>query len=387
MQLNQILDFLMEPNHQAQQYLLQSDLNVLFINPEATGANFYKIFVPFWVLKKAQPLSTAITGWTKFNPVKRFKNDSKTPIRSRQIVWADTIVIPFTNQPLKDFMEASRIVNPNTRILFHVDFDFIDIPEDHPLKEAFDTDSINNVIQNIMSCDTTVVSNPKLASHLITRLKELGHEADRDNFAVQLLCVDEETMLDGVQQPKSKDPDHFNLLVLANDNQISDMETISKALIKAKEKHGNYLKIIYFGANKNKPRFERAVKGLQYIPEGAVPVWKYYEKLAKINPNAVIIPSDRTEWSIRSTDYKRFLDCSLLKIPVLTPKVHPMDVLIENGQNGLFYESDNELLQHIDSLIGDRKLGASIGDAAYNFVENNFSYNRDKMQRIINLIG
>lgn len=387
MTLQQSLDNILYPYYQEQQYLYRSNLNVLFISPEATGGNYYRMIVPYWVLKKTGVVNTAITGWSKYNPAKRFRNEEKTPIRSKQILWADTIVFPFTNQPLKDFFEVCRTLNPNARLVYHVDFDFLEMPEKHPLKDAFTNKAVNDIIDNIVSADTTVVSNNLLATFLITKLQELGHEVDRSKFAVQILCYDDEVFLQNVDKPTDKDPEHFNLMVLAGDNQISDIKSVIDLLKEAKAKHGKTLKITFFGANKNKEGFSSMVKGLEYIPEKAVPIWNYYKKLAEINPDAVIIPSDQTEWTIRSHDYKRFIDCSILDFPTICPNCAPLNVIIKHGENGYLYNNRDEFHTVLDGLISDKALANTVGIAANDTAMQNFFYNKDKLQRLINLLG
>lgn len=386
MQLFDVLESLKLSANQASQYVYRSKLNVLFVNPEATGGNFYKMMLPFEVLKTTSVVSTAITGWSKYNPIKRFRSDDKSPINSYQVVWSDTIVIPFTNQPLYEFMEMAKIINPNTLIHYHIDFDFIDLPKTHPLKDAFSKDKVDTIIKNIRAADKVVVTNAQLATHLITRIQEMGEEVSRDKFAVQLLCADEEVMLDGIRGTKPKDS-VFNLCVLAGDNQWSDIEWCMPYLLEAKKKHKNNLKIIVFGVNKNKEGWNKIVKGLEYVPEGAVPIWKYYHKLADLNPNLVLVPSDLSEYTQRSADYKRFIDCGLLEIPIITPKCNPYDVLIKHGENGYLFENGKEFNEVLDKLIAEPNLAVQVGGAAKVYVEDNLTYNRDKLQRLINLLG
>lgn len=386
MQLFNVLDSLKLTAHQVSQYAHRSELNVLFVSPEATGANFYKMIVPYAILQNTSIVRTAITGWSKYNPIKRFRSDDKSPINSVQIVWSDTIVLPFTNQPIGDFVDMAKTINPNTMIVMHIDFDFIDLPKTHPLKDAFSLDKTTAIINNIKKVDKVIVTNNKLATYLITRLQEMGHDISRDKFGVQLLCYDEDLFLEGVNQKATKD-DTFTVCVLAGDNQWSDIESCVPALIKAKKKYKNNLKILFFGINKNKEGWGKIVKGLEYTPEGAVPIWKYYHKLAELNPHLVLVPSDKSDYTLRSSDYKRFIDCAILGIPVITPKANPYDVLIKDKENGFLYDTDEDFCNILDTLIADPKLAIEAGGTAKVYAEDNLSYNRDKIQRLINLLG
>jgi hypothetical protein len=359
---------------------------VLFIHPEATGANFYKIFVPFWVLKQTNVVNTALSGWSKYNPIKRLRTDERFPIRSTQILWADTIVFPFTNQPLKEFYEAVKTINPNCRIVFHVDFDFLDMPQGHPLKDAFDDKSTVYALENAVYSDCAVVTNPLLATRLMTKAMELGYELNRERLAVQLLCYDDDVFMRNTSVNMDKS-DLFNLVVLAGDNQILDVKATMPLIKEAKKKHGKSLKITFFGMNKNKEDFQKLVKGLEYVPEKAVPVWDYYATLNSLKADLVLIPNDGTEWSQRSHDYKRFVDCSMLNLPVITSNNAPFNVVMKDNETGFLYDTDAGFMKVLDTCIGDKNKLQEVGAAANSVVEQNFFYAQDKLQRLINLLG
>lgn len=393
MKLFDKLQGLENPDIEAKQYLFGSQLNILYINPEATGANFYKLFVPCELLARTDVVCTAMGGWQKYNPVKRFRSEDQKPLDSWKIRWADIIVIPFTNQDMSQFMQFAKAIKESMggqqlRIVFHLDFDFTSIPKNHPLKDAFGEKEIDNIYKNIFFADKVVVTNGALASHVISTIRETGQEVDREKFGVQTLSYDPMLFLDRSElTQKERDSDYFNLVVLAGDNQLDDINAVIPLLLEAKKKYGKVLKIIFFGVNKNKEQFSKMVKGLEYIPHGAVPIWKYYSTLSELNPDLVLIPSDLSEYSTRSNDYKRFIDCGILGIPVITANVNPYDKIITHGENGFVYDTPESFDESLAILMSNRDASKEVGQQAKEFCEDNFEFNQQKLQKLLELMA
>lgn len=385
------LEKLNNPAYENSQYVDNDTLHILFVNPEATGANFYKIFAPYQLLKYTKVVETALCGWRKYNPVKRFRNEDKVPISSNKIRWADSMVIPFTNDDITRFMQDCRLRQDPSRvglrIIYHIDFDFYNIPDKHPLKDAFTPEKVANVEKNLLFADSVICTSMPLLTSIVSRLRESGEEIPKDKFLCQFPTVDTDLFLGENKPITEKDKEYFNLVVIAGDNQILDLQPLIPMLKEVKKKHGKAVKVIIFGVNRNKNGFEKMVKGLEYIPVGAVPIWKYYSQLIELNPDLVVIPSDKSEFSLRSNDSKRWIDCAMLNIPTISPVESIADVRIEHGVNGYEYADGKKFLETIDELVADKSKAFEVGKVANDLCEKNFSYTTEKLQRLLNLLG
>ena len=80
------------------QFLKSGQFNILFVNPELTGNDFFKLIMPAWKLKQTEGvIATAFTSVLRYNPTKKYKNLDDYYISGRHIAWANSIVFPFSN--------------------------------------------------------------------------------------------------------------------------------------------------------------------------------------------------------------------------------------------------------------------------------------------------
>ena len=136
--------------------------NVLFVNPQLNGRHFYKYILPYIVMYEFDAWGTALTSMDKYKPNKEYES-VKIPLTSKQIMWADYIVLPFTSDDLKDAYKLIRQINPDVKIVFNVDFNYYQISKLHPVYDKFsDAENISQIEDNIFYSDLTLVTNAKL---------------------------------------------------------------------------------------------------------------------------------------------------------------------------------------------------------------------------------
>lgn len=148
--------------------------NILFVSPQLTSKHLYKFILPFFSFYN-DDIHTAITDLSKYNPFEQIVRLDST-LTSEEILWANYIVFPFTTMDLtKEYglYDAIREVNPHCKIVFFVDFNFYELPEQHPHKELFGFENILTQTElNILMSDLCLVSNLQLKSYLYKRLSE-----------------------------------------------------------------------------------------------------------------------------------------------------------------------------------------------------------------------
>lgn len=377
-------NLLIEPFNDAQ-FNQRNDWNILYVSCETSGANFYRILNPYNALPNTSVVSTALTYWMRYNPQKRFSIPEEHPaLTEKQLIWANTIVIPFITQPISEFVQEAKMINPEVIICYHVELDFINIPDKNPIKTFFSDEVQKTIIDNITIADKVIVTTPLLATYLLTYMQEVGIELDKKKLSVQLLLADSPLFLENVDM-MPKDKAVFTLTVLATNWQMNDIDAVLPMLKNAKKKHGKALKIVFFGINKNADGFDKKMKGLEYIPEKPVPIWEYYKKLNEINSNAVLIPSDASEWTQRSADYKRFIDSSILKTPIITKNVAPYNLVATQNETSFLYDTEEQFLSLLDKLIADPAKAEAVGISANTLIIQNFSFTNDKLQKLIDL--
>jgi len=154
-----------------------SDKNILFMSPQLSGKQLYKIFLPFCGMYNTNNL-TAITSVEKYNPREQLTNIN-LPIKSNyEILWADYVVVPFTAQSLTngehDLYDSIRAINSNCKIVFCIDFNFYELSDLHPYKDIFTREAILKVEDNMWNSDICLVSNMAFRKYLLDKMIKLG---------------------------------------------------------------------------------------------------------------------------------------------------------------------------------------------------------------------
>jgi len=180
--------------------------NILFVAPQLTSKHLYKFILPFFSFYN-ENVHTAITGLEKYNPFEQIVRLNST-LNQQEIMWANFIVFPFTTMDLSKqygFYEAIREVNPDCKIVFFIDFNFYNLPSDHPHKELFDFPNIIDSTElNILYSDICLSSNSHLRNYMIKKFTELSETkfSHLDNFLVNFAeipyLIDEEIVLQNI---------------------------------------------------------------------------------------------------------------------------------------------------------------------------------------------
>ena len=131
-----------EKNFDSQFLTRGYEKNILFVNPQLSKKHFYKMILPFFTLRLKDQnrtrVKTAITTISKYDPEGQLLGGREVEVNektAKMYQWADFIVFPFTTQPLVSEVYAFiRKINPNAKIMYQIDFDYYNLPEQHPYK-------------------------------------------------------------------------------------------------------------------------------------------------------------------------------------------------------------------------------------------------------------
>lgn len=162
--------------------------NVLFVSPHLTPKHVYKYILPYFCMQSGG-VATAITSvenhkFEKYDDVKNLKPE-KSVLLPQHIIWADFIVFPFILNRLGGTEEDSlynqiKKINPDVKIVYHVDFNFYRLPKRHPYYKLFDRKAISNVEDNIYFCDLCLTSNMEFYNELHKIIEKLAETTYKD---------------------------------------------------------------------------------------------------------------------------------------------------------------------------------------------------------------
>lgn len=161
-----------DPSFLQKQFALYKDKNILYVNPQLSGKDLYRVFLPYFAL--SETFGSAIHHISNYNPMQRIIGGKETDIDDYMIDWAHYIFFPFTSQPLvAGLYKRIRQRNPYCKIVYTVDFNFYELRNTHPFYSIFaDNTTIKYVEDNMFYADLVLVNNKNLQTYLLKKWGE-----------------------------------------------------------------------------------------------------------------------------------------------------------------------------------------------------------------------
>lgn len=365
--------------------------NVLFINPQLNGRNFYKYILPYIVMFEWNVWGTAITGMEKYKPNKEYEH-IEVPLNSRQILWADYIVVPFTTQDLKPLYEQLRSINPDIKIVFNVDFNYYKISKNHPLHEEFSKEeSIHAVEDNIFYSDLTLVTNTKLSEFLIKKFtEELANERFKGlKTNVEIgslpLLIDETIVMENVDiEPEPRTDNSLRVGIIATNYTWEDINSYKSLIKEAKDKLGDKITFVMLGFDgvdyqTGKSCFPESVNFEHVKPCTIV---HYFKQFQDMHLDILFIPLRHNEFNMTSENYNKFLEAGLFGVPVMVYDIYPYSEIIKNGNNGIILKKKKEFVERLEHFEKNRDEIERMGKEAKKNVTKDFAFTKENISII-----
>lgn len=368
--------------------------NVLFINPQLNGRHFYKYILPYIVMWEFDAWGTAITDIDKYKPNKEYEH-LEVPLNSREILWADYIVFPFTDMNLKESYEQLRMINPDIKIVFNVDFNYYLLSKKHPLHEQFSEEkSISNIEDNIFYSDITLVTNSELSKFLIRKfadeLNDTKYKGQKSKVEIGIfpILLDELVIMENVPKkveplPKEKQG-KLRVGIIATNYTWQDIDSYKTQFKEIKEKLGDKVEFVMLGFDGIDHKTDKSCFPKDFDFEHVPPcsIIHYYKQLKEMHIDMLFIPLRHNEYNMTSENYNKFLEAGLFKIPVMVYNIFPYNEIITNGQHGVLLDKKKQFVEKIEHFEKHRDELKRMGETAYNLVKDNFVYHQENLPMI-----
>ena len=341
--------------------------------------------MPYVLLYEFDICGTAIIGLSNFNPKDEYEPVS-IPLLSKQILWADYIVFPFTKTNISSLYENIRFINPEVKIIFNVDFNYYKLSKNHSLYDSFFSPEIfGNIEDNIFYSDLCMTTNTNLCEFLKEKFtKELndskysGIESNVEILSIPLL-IDENTVCENIsieEKPQVIAQDSLRIGIIASHYTWEDLNAYKAQFSEVKKKLGDKVTSVMIGFDgvdiKSKKKCFDSDFTFEYVKPCTIV--HYYKQLQSLNLDLVFIPLRKNEFNETSENYNKYLECSIFKIPVMVGDNFPYNKIIKTGENGIIVSDKKDFLSKIEHFIAHKSELKRIGMAAYEFVQENFTY-------------
>lgn len=393
--MKEVLDLFKESTDpefiQGQLLKVHDNKNVFFINPQLNGRHFYKYLLPYIAMYEFHQWGTAVSSVDKYKPNKEYEQ-SKIPLNSPQILWADYIVFPFTTQFLPEIYQRLKSINPQVNIVYHVDFNYYKLSKKHVLYEKFHSEqAISDIEDNIFYSDLTIVTNPKLSEILLDKfsneLTKEKYKGIRTNLEIccQPLFIDMPVIMENIELDIPELPEEeiapLRIGIIATNYTWEDIDSYKKLLKEAQDKLGDKVKFIVMGFDGIDHVTEKSCfpEGFEFQHIPPCTVIHYFKQLRNLQLDMLFIPLRQNEYNISSENYNKYLEASLFEIPVMVYDIHPYNELIKNGHTGILLQKKKEFIERLEHFEKNREDLKRIGKNAHQLVMDNFTYNEQNI--------
>ena len=387
------------------QFQVNDQPNVLFVAPQMKMKDFYNYILPYVVMNEKNIANCAMTSLTKWDD-QQYITDIDMLLFSKQLLWADIVVFPFTTQPIGwDWTEDTpsvydqiRTLNPDVRIFYTVDFNFYEINDRHPLYSYMHSpEAVEAIELNMVHADAIMVNNPELLSYLQEKVKKLkvDHDVERRlNLICMPVATHEELIYENirvgetleveqahdahperVEQLKKKDG-VIRLGMVLTRYYEDDLRAFQKELKAAKKAMGSKLEIFIWGLDPSE--CDNLLTGVEYVHLRPKSIIHYHRGLHNLNFDLLFIPLKKTVYNATSENLGKWIEASIMGTPVMTIDQFPYNSVIRDGKNGFILKKKADLTSRLKKLAKKKQDLVKAGQISRRLVREMFTYDHNE---------
>jgi glycosyltransferase involved in cell wall biosynthesis len=351
---------------------VRKDINVLFIPTSNSGIAYWRMYNFVRAMHRNHYCNAHLLWWQKnlheIHPwqTRIMKNPDCHAILAEMDDWvaqADVVVMQICHTPhALAAIRAIRDKYPRKPFITEADDDVTWTPTYNPAHECYAPGSIIRevAVSQLKESDAVVTSTPYLA--------EVYSEFS-DNIKVIPNCID---FPDWDKVDRGSKPG-IRIGWAGGANHDADLEIIKPVVDKIIAKHKDVTFVFVHGA----PEYFRNRSGCEYVGSFAK-IDKYPKHLGKQDFDIGLFPLVDNSFN-RGKSNLRYLEYSALKIPTVAyiktqnPGQTHIESTIKNGVDGLVANNAKDCIDHLDSLIANRKLRRDIATAANGKIRREFN--------------
>lgn len=354
-------------------------VHVLFLSACTNEAGYNRAILPALELNRTDTHSAIIGHIHKWDFNKLF-DDYDTPIDLRLVEWADYVVISAMFTDVNYIIKNMREINDDIEFVMDLDTNYHELPEYHPDNKKLKPELKEILVDNLSKVDILSAPNNQIL-HFYHDLVQKHDEEFLLYFERYHNLLSNYTF-EEIKQIKRNATSKVRIGLILDGSQGNDLKTIEKVIAALIEKHKDKIEFVIFGWTAKIAEQYGVLKNLKITYEKPVPFQEYHHTLNNLAFDIGLLPFVNNSFNISGKPFNRFLDFSANMIPVVAPKMLPLEKIIKDGENGFIASSEEEWISKADQLIVNDKLRKSMGNNAFKTVWENFSYTPKAIQRL-----
>ena len=345
-------------------YQQQAEKTVSFMCFPSTRRGMYQAIMPAMYLHDYMPKYRVLTTTIPRPKPYAIPEDYQAMIWDQLVRESDTIIFPFTSQDLTETWKLIRFNNKKCKIIYIVDYDFLDLPQYWPNRKMI-VGSRGNYIKNIQNADKVMVYNQELMETIIPKLQKHIKGCKTvcaympPFFATEMLEDLPEKKPTQAHPKKAKKKEPYKILIIARPEDYTHIHSFKGTLKKIMTTGENDRKLIVMGFTGNldaENNTENCLKGIPHENIKPPPAWLYLTTIQNIKPDLCIMPMQPHPFSNSYSDLFTWLDAAVMGIPMLASQNAELAKFTRPNCDIIFAQNKNEWINELQNCIaiGDK---------------------------------
>lgn len=188
----------------------------------------------------------------------------------------------------------------------------------------------------------------------------------------------------GADQEKKKSR-AFRIGVIVNGCNYEDIKYYNEQFCKINKLYRDKITLVFFGY-RPEDDILHALDGVNFEYVKPVSIVHYFKQLNSLTIDLLFIPLIKNTYNITSENYNKYLEASVLKIPIIVPDIYPYNKLIRDTINGFMFPDREQFIPYLKNLLANQLgLIRLCANHANKDVIENYNYSEKNMQIISNI--
>jgi len=168
-------------------------------------------------------------------------------------------------------------------------------------------------------------------------------------------------------------PKKYRIGIICSPENYGDIKDFNEQFQIINDKFGDQVTLIFIGYDYKNDK-NKILDGVNFEYIEPVSVVHFPKQLRLLELNLVIVPIRKSVFNIASEDIDKYLECSLLNIPLFTHDMFPYNFYITDKRNGFLHEEKANFIWDLEHILKNPDLMYVVGKQCKIDCINNYTY-------------
>ncbi len=370
-QIQELLNTPSSQNNLQQGKQNQDAVHLLFVSPFVNSNGYYRMLLPYLELGATKEYETRVTSVRKWDFTKTY-TITEDSFKEEDIQWADYIIFSMLIENYTYVFQALKVINPEVLLVMDIERQIHNIPKAHADYTEFPKEKQEQLLKNILFMD--IITTP--IQHLCQIYRDWLFWDPKVTKEIEVYCIPSLLSKIGYETlvPVSKPKDGVvRIGMVGSVRSVADFRFFLPVFKNIKETYKDKVEIIIFGWDGKNPSGYKPLKEVPITFYKSVHFLKYYQKLADMHLDVMLIPM-RSMYYYHYASTIKYIEAAALGIPVIALRCSSYAQIIENDTNGILAWRAPEWEEKLRLLIDSPEYRQKLGENAKKSVWKKHAY-------------